>query len=211
MDNRFLIIAAMAVMLVGCEVEVAKKVTPMEKEIKTDVIEKTEVPEKEVVVKEVKASPPQVKTPVVPSQPEKNVELSSEELKTLFLTAREVQWKIFDQEPYSINQITEIYSSHFTKDFINRFITERMTPIKINGESKYHVPGSDDSHLILWEGVITFTEETDVKYYEENGVEFINISEYQYDNIMEGNHLVTIVFLKVDGKYKLNDIKREWD
>ena len=147
----------------------------------------------------------------MPSQPEKKVELSSEELKTLFLTAREVQWKIFDGEPYSINQVTEIYSPAFTKHFINRFITERMTPIDINGESKYHMPGSDDGHLILWEGVITFTEETDVKYYEENGVGFMNISEYQNDNMLEGSHLLTIVFIKVDGQYKINDIKREWD
>ncbi len=86
-----------------------------------------------------------------------------------------------------------------------------MTPININGESKYHVPGSDDGHLILWEGVITFTEETDVSYYEENGVGFMNISEYQNENMLEGSHLLTIVFIKVDGQYKINDIKREWD
>ncbi len=87
MNIKIIILAAIAVMLVGCDDESSKKVTPKEKETKAVVIEKPETPKTEVVFKEVTA-PSQTKTLVVPSQPEKKVELSSEELKTLFLTAK---------------------------------------------------------------------------------------------------------------------------
>mgnify|MGYP003525239896 CR=1 FL=1 len=211
----------------GVEVEKPKEVVVKEKpnvvEKPVVVKEKPNVVEKPVVVKEkpivvekpvvVKEKPiekqPQVKLPATPELP-----ISKQDIQGLVDLARETQWKVFDGEYYTINQVKELYNPYFTQTFIDRFIFERMTAKDIDGETKYYVPASDDMTLIIMGDAYSWTDKTNIKYYQENSINFIKVSEYKKHELYApayGNFVYVIIFKEIDSKYKIENIIYEWE
>jgi hypothetical protein len=213
--NKKLLCLLFVVCLIGCEKEEVEKIIVkgqeevVGKEQEEDVIKEQEEvivkEQKEVVVKEKPVEKqPQPVTPVLPKQ------LSKQEVNALVDMARETQWKVFDSELYTINQVKEMYSPHFTEAFIDRFIFERMTESQVDGETKYSVPGSDDNHLIIWGNAYSWTDKTNIEYYQENNINFIKVSEYKTSEFY-GDFVFVIIFKEIDGNYIIENVIYEWE
>ncbi len=212
--NKKLLCLLFVVCLIGCEKEevvvkeqeaVVKVEEPKEVVVKEqEPFVKVEEP-KEVVVKEKPVEKqPQPVTPELPKQ------ISKQDVHALVDMARETQWKVFDSELYTINQVKEIYSPHFTETFIDRFIFERMTASQVDGETKYSVPGSDDSHLIIWGNAYSWTDKTNIEYYQENSINFMKVSEYKTSELY-GDFVFVIILKEIDGNYKIENVIYEWE
>lgn len=184
--NKKLLCLLFVVCLIGCENEEVKKIVVKEQE--EDVVKDKPV-EKQ----------PQTVTSVLPKQ------LNKQEINALIDLARETQWKVFDSELYTINQVKEIYSPHFTETFIDRFIFERMTESQVDGETKYSVPGSDDNHLIIWDNAYSWTDKTNIEYYQENNINFIKVSENKTSELY-GDFVFVIIFKEIEGNYKIENV-----
>lgn len=211
--NKKLLCLLFIACLIGCEKEEVEKVVVKKAELlveveKVEEVAKPIVIEKPVVVKE---KPIVVEKPVE-KQPQVKLpkQLSKQDLHALVDLARTAQWTVFDGEYYTVNQVKEKYNPYFTETFTDRFIIERMTATEVDGETKYSVPGSDDSHLIIWGDAYSWTDKTNIEYYKENDINFIKVSEHKVSELY-GNFVFIIIFKETNNKYKIENVVYEWE
>ena len=132
--------------------------------------------------------------------------------------AVQTQATTYNGNYYTATEVTTILNTNFTDSFINQYMTHRMLEEVVDGEKKYHVPGSDDSSLIV--SNFSWTDKTQITYFQKPTIEadnkkgaanYVKISEHRPNNDIDEAHIYNVILLKTsDGSYKVSDVIREW-